>query len=167
MLTVVLSWPMRCWNLTVSRCRTMFRRSVAVASLLIHKQMFPIEIQILTTHFFSALSPWPFHSFARVNLQLHVMSPTAVGADLGPSDDGPIVQQQHQFMEDSETSNSSQPQSRVIVVTPAASPNATSFSVINYGELRGSIIWWEGGVLSRICSARADTFCCFDYQGGW
>ncbi|KAL9697769.1 hypothetical protein quinque_001210 [Culex quinquefasciatus] len=60
------------------------------------------------------------------------MSPTAVGADLGPSDDGPIVQQQHQFMEDSETSNSSQPQSRVIVVTPAASPNATSFSVINY-----------------------------------
>lgn len=62
------------------------------------------------------------------------MSPTAVGAAMGPLDDGPTdQQQQHQFREDNETSNSSQqPQSRVIVVTPAASPNATSFSVINY-----------------------------------
>lgn len=54
------------------------------------------------------------------------MSPTAVGADMGPSDEGPADHRQEQLVEDIETSN------RVIVVTPAASPNATSFSVINY-----------------------------------
>lgn len=72
------------------------------------------------------------------------MSPTAVGADsVPPSEDRSTdQQQQHQFSEDSETSNSSaslssrgqcdQSRAGVVVVTPAASPNATSFSVINY-----------------------------------
>lgn len=72
------------------------------------------------------------------------MSPTAVGTDLVPSEERSMdqqQQQQQQFMEDSETSNSSSISSRerceqsrpgVVVATPAASPNATSFSVINY-----------------------------------
>lgn len=72
------------------------------------------------------------------------MSPTAVGADLVPSEDRSTDQQQQrqqqqQFLEESETSNSSssrgqceQSRAGVVVITPAASPNATSFSVINY-----------------------------------
>lgn len=65
------------------------------------------------------------------------MSPTAVGADLVPSENRSMDQQQ--FLEDGETSNSSssrgqceQSRAGVLVITPAASPNATSFSVINY-----------------------------------
>lgn len=75
------------------------------------------------------------------------MSPTAVGADLVPSsEERPTEQHQQQFLEDSETSNSSsssssnvnsrgqceQSRAGVVVITPAASPTATSFSVINY-----------------------------------
>lgn len=67
------------------------------------------------------------------------MSPTAVGADLVPLEERSMDQQQQQFLEDSETSNSSssrgqceQSRAGVVVMTPAASPNVTSFSVINY-----------------------------------